>query len=82
MPTGPGRGQESHAYLGMSLLLSHKAVSRHPELGHTCVPQIFDQCPDGVCLGNVVRSTADTQTQAKQIGALGELAQHRHKRLL
>ena len=59
VPTGIRQGQESHAYLGMCLLLPHKTVSGHPELGHACVPQVFDQCPDGVCFGNVVRSTED-----------------------
>lgn len=65
MPTGTRQGQESHSYLGMCLLLPHKTVSRHPELGHACVPQIFDQCPDGVCFGNVVRSTEDKNRQTK-----------------
>lgn len=64
MPTGPRRGQEGHAYLSMCLLLPNKAVGRHPELGHACVPEVFDECPDGVCFGDVVRSTEDTQTEA------------------
>lgn len=63
VPTGTRQGQESHAYLGMCLLLAHKTVSRHSELGHACVPQIFDQCPDGVCFGNVVRSAEDTEAE-------------------